>query len=97
MEDIVQLFNLAKGDNADADSALQDLHHLGTEDVLDPAISWTRSQDPVERACALDALEQIGVTSGNSNNSYPEIAFNAKADTFKQATDIHVLSSALVF
>ncbi len=96
MEDIAQLFNLAKGDNADADSALRALHHLGTEGVLDQAISWTRSQDPVERACALDVLGQIGVTSGNSNNRYPEIAFNAIADTLKHETDIHVLCSALI-
>jgi HEAT repeat protein len=80
-----------EGDEGDW-SAVWALRWLGTREVLDRALSYTRSEDPRLRGRGADILGQLGIP----DRTFPEPCFDAIGRLLKTDIDIDVIYSAAV-
>jgi len=75
--------------------AVRELRGLGSREVLQRAVDFTRSSDATKRARGADVLAQIGVTMGAHQHAFPSEAFAALQAMLAHETDESVISSAL--
>jgi HEAT repeat protein len=86
------------GDREDdaAWKAVQQLHHLGSQEVLDAAIHLTRSGDPDLRARGADILAQLGVRPGVFSVSFVSERLQALLALLRNESDPLVLDAAII-
>ena len=75
--------------------AVRDLQHLGTREVLDRAVGWCRSVEPLKRARGADVLAQLGHTSEHPSGNYTGDRFAAISSLIKDESELQPLSSAI--
>jgi HEAT repeat protein len=76
-------------------NAVRALHGIGSREVFDRAVHWCSSDDPLKRARGADVLAQLGNTSENPGNKFPEESFSIVSDLLKQEKDPLSLLSAV--
>lgn len=75
--------------------AVHALQGIGSRDVLDHAVEWCHSEEPLKRARGADVLAQLGKTAENPKNTYPEESFSAISRLISLETDPLPLSSGI--
>jgi hypothetical protein len=75
--------------------AVQELHEIGSHEVLEKASGWCRSQDPIKRARGADVLAQLGRTAEQSTNNYADECFAVVAELAANEQHILPLDSAI--
>lgn len=97
-ESVQQLFSRTlEGayDDREQWNAVSSLHRLGTRDVLDVAVQWCQSNDPLRRARGADVLAQLGKTAEHLSNFFPKESFAAISRLLETEREILPLSSAI--
>ena len=95
---IEQLFAMTLEGAYDDDepwNAVNALRRIGSREVLDLAVDWCQSDDPIRRARGADILAQLGKTVGHPVNTFPDESFAAVTGMLKMERDIQPLSSAI--
>lgn len=96
--DIGDLFATTLSDEYDDEvpwNAVRELQRIGTREVLEKAISWCRSEDPLQRARGADVLAQLGNSAEHPSNNFPEECFKAVANMAATEDSSQPLSSAI--
>ena len=75
--------------------AVHALHHIGSREVLETASAWCRSDEPLKRSRGADVLAQLGRTSENPENKFPEESFTAVSALAEKEKALQPLSSAI--
>jgi HEAT repeat protein len=76
-------------------AAVHELQSVGTREVLDKAVAWCRSADPLKRARAADVIGQLGRTSEDPANAFSEDSFVVIASLIKAEKEPLPLGSAI--
>lgn len=98
LEHIDELFAQTLTGNYDDESpwnAVRKLHNLGSREVFDRATAWCTSDEPLKRARGADILAQLGATTGNARDQYPEECFSIISILVLQEKDPLPLLSAV--
>jgi len=76
-------------------NAVRALHGIGSREVFNRAVQWCSSDNPLKRARGADVLAQLGSTSENPGNKFPEESFSIVSSLLKQEKDPLSLLSAV--
>jgi HEAT repeat protein len=76
-------------------NAVRALHGIGSREVFHRAVHWCSSDNPLKRARGADVLAQLGTTSENPGNKFPEESFSIVSDLLKREKDPLPLLSAV--
>lgn len=76
-------------------NAVRELHQIGTREVLEKAVTWCHSEDPLQRARGADVLAQLGKTAEYPSNNFPEECFKAVSEMAATEEEPRPLSSAI--
>jgi HEAT repeat protein len=76
-------------------AAVRELQGLGTREVFDRAAEWCTSVEPLKRARGADVLAQLGRTSDQPGNNYPEDSFAVISSLIQIETESRPLGSAI--
>ena len=68
-------------------NAVHTLHGIGSRGVFDRAVQWCSSDSPLKRARGVDVLAQLGSTSENPGNKFPEESLSIVSDLLKREKD----------
>lgn len=96
--DIEDLFAKTLSGEYDDDgpwNAVRELHCIGNREVLEKAVGWCHSEDPLQRARGADVLAQLGKRAEHPSNSFPEECFTIVADMAATEVASQPLSSAI--
>ena len=75
--------------------AVHSLRKIGSREVLEKAIDWCRSEDPLKRARAAAILAQLGKTIEHRENAFPDQSYSAVSQLLQCESEIQPMSSAI--
>src|SRR5438132_37055 len=75
--------------------AIRSLRKIGSRQVFDHAVGWSKSSDPLVRARGIDVLAQLGKTVEHPTNSYPAESYSVVSKLAEHETEIRPLNSAI--
>lgn len=75
--------------------AVHKLREIGSREVLEKAVAWCESPEPLYRARGLDVLAQLGRSMERHENSFPAESLKAVLKTLEAESDEQVLGSGL--
>ena len=75
--------------------AVRSLRMIGSREVLEKAIDWCSSPDPLKRARGADILAQLGKTIEHRENAFPEQSYSAVSQLLQHESEIQPTSSAI--
>lgn len=89
------------GDDDDAWEAIGTLRSIGSKEIFELAVEWTRSSDPHVRARGADILSQIGIGEIGQKHRYPREAFAevtrmVRAETEHEALEAGIAALGLI-
>jgi HEAT repeat protein len=99
VENIDELFSVALTGNREDDAAwkaVTELHHLGTREILDRALTLTRSTEAQHRARGADILGQLGCLSKDPSKTFGPERLQALLLMLPEESDSEVLRAAIV-
>lgn len=76
-------------------AAVRELHRAGTREVFDKAAEWCHSTEPLKRARGADVLAQLGRTSDDPSNKFPNESFEVIYSMTISEKESGPLSSAI--
>ncbi len=75
--------------------AVNRLREIGSREVFEKAVTWCRSENPLQRARGADVLAQLGRTADHHSNNFPEESFTVLANLAAVEIACQPLSSAI--
>jgi HEAT repeat protein len=96
-DDIEELFARTLQGNYDDSApweAVSALRQIGTRQVLERAVTWIQSDDPLKRTRGIDVLAQLGKTIEHPANSFPEESYSLAASALNDSNQRVVESAA---
>jgi HEAT repeat protein len=95
---IDSLLNRALAGDYDDDApweAVRELRNIASRKVLQRAVEWCRSENPLKRARGADVLAQIGKTVEHQSNKYPQESSSAVSELAASENEVLPLNSAI--
>lgn len=83
------------GGDDDAWKAILELRSIGSREIFETAVEWTRSPNPHVRARGADVLSQIGIGGIGQKHLYPSEAFAEITRMVRAETDSEALRSGI--
>ena len=75
--------------------AVHALRLIGSREVFDRAVEWSRSENPLNRARGIDVLAQLGRTAEHPTNNFPGESFSVVSALVQREKDPLPLLSAI--
>jgi HEAT repeat protein len=75
--------------------AVSTLRRIGSREVFDRAVEWSKSEDSLVRARGIDVLAQLGRTAEHPTNNFPDESYLLVSRLLQKESELQPLSSAI--